>query len=93
MTPFKLHPIQPAKANGERVKEQGLSLIIDHAVSEGETIGEAATEMKAPDHPVGNTTPKDISSQRDEYDHPQRPVYEEPNPFPPIQQVRKPFKL
>lgn len=92
MPPFKLNPVNPAVAKGVRVREPGLSTIIQHAYDEGETIDEAATELKAPDHTVGSLESYDVSSSVVE-NHPQRPVYPEANPYPPITPVKRPFKL
>lgn len=92
--PFKVKPTEAPATKGVRVKEPGFSKIMQHAIDEGETVSEASQELRVPDHTVGNPMPYDISANRGEHSHPERPVYEEANPYPVVERnMKKPFKL
>jgi hypothetical protein len=92
--PYKLVPTPTQSVNaGTQLRSPAKAEVFRHAITEGETLYEAATEQTAPDHEIGTGAPKEAGTNRGE-DHVQQPSYPPAIPWPAAPGVaRSPMKL
>lgn len=92
--PFRITLTDPTNVNaGQHITSPSKASVFKHAVSEGESLYEAAVESNAPDHEVGAGPAKEAGQSRGE-DHLQEPDHPPAIPWPPAMGVsHNPMKL